>query len=618
MAASEVQGSLPDYGVRCDADVMVPMRDGSRLATDIYFPDGGHPGGGGFPAVMERTPYNKLAAPRPETGRFFASRGYVVVFQDTRGRFNSEGSFVKYLDDPNDGYDTVEWLARQPWSNGKVGTFGISYGAHTQAALAAVNPPHLCCAFMDSGGFSNAYDNGCRNSGTFELRQVCWAFTQAKLGKEASADPGIRAALEAEDLRSWFRRMPWKRGHSPLRWAPEYEEYVLDMWTRSDFDEYWKRIGLCNEIYFDGYADVPQLHMGSWYDPYTRTTTRNFTGLSATKTGPIHMIMGPWTHAAHDVSYSGDVDFGPEASVKGNLAEDYDYLRLRWFDRWLKGMDRGAALEAPVRIFVMGSGDGSKNSDGRLNHGGQWREEREWPLARTRYTSFYFHGDGSLSEQIPADRIEPSRYLFDPKDPVPTIGGNISSAADVMEAGSFHQQEEVRFFGSSEPYLPLASRHDILVFQTAPLEQDIEVTGPVVVKLWASSSAVDTDFTAKLIDSYPPSPDYPRGFDMNITDGVIRARYRDSFEEPELMTPGEAYPFTIELYPTSNVFSRGHRIRVDISSSNFPRLDVNPNTGEPLGLSRRTTVADNAVYHDAEHPSHILLPVIPSAGRHST
>ena len=590
---------------------MVPMRDGVRLATDIYSPIGGNSAAGEFPAVLERTPYDKHAPPRPEDGHFFASRGYVVVFQDIRGRFNSEGSFVKYLDDPNDGYDTVEWIARQSWSNGKVGTFGISYGAHTQAALAAANPPHLSCTFMDSGGFSNAYDNGSRNSGAFELRQLCWALTQAKLGKEAVRDPTVKAALESEDLRRWFQLMPWKKGHSPLRWAPEYEDYVLDMWTRSDFDEYWKRIGLCNELYFDRYADVPQLHMGSWYDPYTRTTTRNFTGLSGMKKGPVHMIIGPWTHAAHDASYSGDVDFGPEARVQGNLAGDYDYLRLKWFDRWLKGMNHGADLEAPVSIFVMGSGDGTKNADGRLNHGGRWREEREWPLARTQYTSFYFHRDSSLSEELPPAEVEPSRYLFDPKDPIPTIGGNISSADDVMEAGAFHQQENSRFFGSREPYLPLASRHDILVFQTPPLEQEVEVTGPVVVKLWASSSAVDTDFTAKLIDSYPPSPDYPQGFDMNITDGIIRARYRDSFEKPELMKPGELCQLSIELYPTSNVFVRGHRIRVDISSSNFPRLDVNPNTGEPLGLNRRTIVAENAVYHDAVHSSHILLPVIP-------
>jgi putative CocE/NonD family hydrolase len=560
---------------------------------------------------MERTPYDKGAAPRPGTGGYFASRGYVAVFEDTRGRFKSQGAFVKYLDDPADGYDTVEWIARQPWSNGRIGTFGISYAAHTQAALAAANPPHLSCMFMDCGGFTNAYDNSCRNSGAFELRQVCWAFTQAKVGREASGDSTVRAALEAEDLRDWFKRMPWKRGHSPLRWASEYEEYIFDMWTRSDFDDYWKRMGLCNELYFDGYADVPQLHMGSWYDPYTRTTLRNYTGLSAIKRGPVRLLMGPWTHGAHDLSYAGDVDFGPAATVRGSLATDYDELRLRWFDRWLKGISNGLDGDPPVKIFVMGGGDGRKNGQGRLNHGGRWRAEPGWPLESTRYTNFYFREDGALATEAPAVGASPSRYQFDPRDPVPTIGGNISSGANIMEGGAFHQQEGPRFLGSREPYLPLAARHDVLVFQTPPLDGDLEVTGPVVVKLWASSSAVDTDFTAKLIDRYPPNHDYPQGFDMNITDGVIRARYRNSFESAELMTPDKVYRFTIELYPTSNLFARGHRVRVDISSSNFPRLDVNPNTGQPPGIGLRRETAENTVYHDAQRPSHIVLPVIP-------
>ena len=637
MAQGTTQKSRPEYEVLTERDVMVPMRDGIRLAADIYFPArNGSLAPGTFPAVMERTPYNKESPPRPETGRYFASRGYVALFQDTRGRSKSEGSFVKYLDDPKDGYDTVEWSAQQPWSNGRVGTFGISYGAHTQAALAAANPPHLSCTFMDCGGFTNAYDNSCRNSGAFELRQVCWAFTNARVGNEASQDPAVKAALEAEDLRQWFKRMPWKVGHSPLRWAPDYEEYIFDMWTHSDFDDYWKQMGICNELFFDQYADVPQLHMGSWYDPYTRTTVRNYTGLSPIKKGPIRLLMGPWTHGAHDVSYAGDVDFGPLALVRGVLADDYDDLRLCWFDRWLKDMDNGANGEAPVRVFVMGGGDGHKNAEGRMNHGGRWREEQEWPLGSTRYTNFYLQADGSLSTKVPPPGIGPSRYLFDPKDPVPTIGGNISSGADIMVGGAFHQQESPRFYGCKEPYLPLASRHDILVFRTPPLEEEIEVTGPLVVKLWASSSAVDTDFTAKLIDSYPPSVDYPQGFDMNISDGIIRARYRNSFLSPstadqssgrlgastdqeavlsvkraELMTPGWVYEFTIELYPTSNLFARGHSLRVDISSSNFPRLDVNPNTEEPLSLSRRTVVAQNSIYHDADHPSHMVLPVIP-------
>ena len=611
MAQHTTFKSEPTYDVYPDVDIMVSMRDGIRLATDIYLPAiNGKAAAGPFPTIMERTPYDKSTHPRPETAQYFASRGYVVMFQDTRGRFNSEGSFTKYLDDPNDGYDTVEWAVQQAWSNGKVGTFGISYGAHTQAALAVAAPPHLTCTFMDSGGFTNAYDNSCRNSGAFELRQICWAFTQAKVGKDAARDPSVKAALEHEDLGRWLQRMPWKQGHSPLSWAPEYGEYIFEMWTRSDFDDYWKQVGICNELYFDRYADVPQLHMGGWYDPYTRTTTRNYSGLSPIKVGPIHMILGPWTHGAHDFTYAGDVDFGPQSVVAGNLAEDYNELRLRWFDRWLKDMD-ALDQDSRVKIFVMGGGDGRKNLQGRINHGGRWRNEQEWPLERTKFTCYYLHSGGTLSTEIPAPHPEPSCYTFNPKDPVPTIGGNISSGADIMVGGAFHQRESPDFYGCAEPYLPLASRHDVLVFQTPPLEADTEVTGPVTVKLWAASSAVDTDFTGKLVDVYPPNMDYPQGFEMNLTDGIIRARYRNSFQRAEMMKPGRIYEFTIELYPTSNLYTKGHRIRVDISSSNFPRLDVNPNTGEPLGLSRRTVVAENALYHDAQHPSHILLPVIP-------
>ena len=616
------KASEPAYGVHVEQGVTVPMRDGVLLAADVYLPvesgagESGRVAAGPFPTVLERTPYDKRGTggsgrPRPETGRYFASRGYAAVFQDVRGRFDSQGAFVKYLDDPADGYDTVEWIARQAWSNGRVGTFGLSYGAHTQASLAAANPPHLSCMFLDSGGFTNAYDNSCRNSGAFELRQVCWAFTQAKVGRDAAADPTVRAALEAEDLRDWFRRMPWRRGHSPLRWAPEYEEYVFDMWTRADFDDYWKQMGVCNELYFEGYADVPQLHMGSWYDPYTRTTTRNYTGLSPMKRGPVRLLMGPWTHGASHLTHSGDVDFGPDATVGRGLGTDYDELRLRWFDRWLKDVDNGVDQEPPVRVFVMGGGDGRKNGEGRLGHGGRWRGEAEWPPARARYTNFYIQPDGSLTTEPPTATASGATYQFDPTKPVPTIGGNVSSGADVMEGGAFHQEEGPRFLGSREPYLPLGSRPDVLVFQTPPLEEDVEVTGPVSAVLWVSSSAPDTDFTAKLVDCHPPNEDYPRGFDMNVSDGIIRARYRESFESPEPMTPGEVYRLTIELYPTANLFCRGHRIRLDISSSNFPRLDVNPNTGEAPGLSRRTVVAENTVYHDARRPSHVVLPVVP-------
>lgn len=611
------QKSQCDYSVITEKDVMVPMRDGIRLSTDIYFPARNSvPAEGTFPTLMERTPYNKEGVrgtvPRPTTAQYFAIRGYISVFQDTRGRYKSEGSFTKYLNEGPDGYDAVEWVAAQPWSNGKIGTFGISYGAHTQAAMACLNPPHLTCMFLDCGGFSNAYLNASRNGGAFELKQACWAFNQATMSKEASENPVVKKALEEADLRQWFQRVPWKKGHSPLKWTPNYENYLFDQWTHADFDDYWKQVGICAELYYDQFSDVPQMHMGTWYDPYTVTTTDNYVGLSQRKRASVRLLMGPWTHGAHDVSFAGDVDFGSASVVKGSLAEDYNELRLRWFDHWLKGMDNGVGQEAPVKIFVMGGGDGHRTPEGRLNHSGRWRDEQEWPLARARNTNFYFHADDTLSTLLPSSDAPPSRYLFDPNNPVPTIGGSISSHLPIAEGGAFHQQEEPRFFGSKQPYLPLSSRHDVLVFQTPPLEEDIEVTGPIEVKLWISSSAPDTDFTAKLIDVYPPNDDYPQGFDMNLTDGIIRARYRNSWERAELMQPGQIYQVRIVLPPTSNLFRREHRIRVDISSSNFPKLDVNPNTGEPLGLNRRTQVAENTIYHDAQRLSHIELPVIPA------
>jgi hypothetical protein len=296
-----------------------------------------------------------------------------------------------------------------------------------------------------------------------------------------------------------------------------------------------------------------------------------------------------------------------------NLAENYLTFRLRWFDRWLRGIRNGVDEEPPVRIFVMGGGTGRRNKDGRLEHGGHWREATDWPLPDTRYTPFYLHRDGRLGTELPEKEASPVSYDYDPRNPVPTIGGAlVSHSIPVMDAGAFDQREAPRFFACKPPYLPLASRSDVLVFETPPLDHDVEVTGPIEVHLWISSNCIDTDFTAKLIDCYPPNEDYPEGFAMNITDGILRARYRRSWEDAEMMTPGEIYKIALQPFPTSNLFKAGHRIRVDISSSNFPRFDVNPNTGEPEGLWRRTRVATNSVYVDRMRPSHIVLPVIPA------
>ncbi len=308
--------------------------------------------------------------------------------------------------------------------------------------------------------------------------------------------------------------------------------------------------------------------------------------------------------------------------MDNNLDADYNHLRLRFFNRWIKGEENKWEEEPPVQIFVMGGGSGKRNADHRLDHGGGWRSENEWPLARAQNTPVYLQIDGGLLAQAPlSSRDFPagqriardfSSYLFDPQNPVPTVGGNISSGQPIMQAGGFDQRESPEFYGSEHPFLPLASRPDVLVFQTEPLTEDLEVTGPITVNLWVSSSAVDTDFTAKLLDVYPPSEDYPEGYALNLTDGIIRAKFRDSWEKPELMEPGQVYRVTVQLLPTSNLFSCGHRVRLDISSSNFSRFDVNGNTGENPGTSPAKIPARNSVYHNGEQPSHVVLPVIPA------
>ena len=604
--------SEPTYDVFTEKDIMVPMRDGVNLATDVYRPaSNGKPVEGPFPVLLERTPYDKEARGAADLAAYFVQRGYVMVRQDNRGRYKSEGTFTKYVDDANDGYDCLQWIGSQDWCNGKVGTYGTSYGAHTQGAMASTE-----------SAFPRCNDHGQRR---FFQRLHVLLPAQRRI-RVAASDLGVQPGAGQQGSIGRPRNQSGaginhhhrlvqplameERAFRPLKWVPDYEEYLLEIWTHSEYDDYWKQPGLCAEEHYDNWSDVPQLHFGSWYDSYTRTTCDNYVALSQMKKAPVRLLMGPWTHGQRSLSYSGEVDFGAAAPLDGNLAHDYDDFRLAWFDAWFKGLENDVEKQPPVLIFVMGGGDGHINAQGRLNHGGYWRFENEWPLARAKYASFHLHADGSLSEETPAADVPPSRYQFDPDHPVPTIGGNMSSGPGILDPGAYHQAERPDRLGSREPYLPLSSRHDVLVFQTPPLEDDVEVTGPITVNLWISSSAVDTDFTAKLLDVYPPCEDYPDGFDMNISDSIMRARFRDSWEKPELMTPGQIYKLSFPLYPTSNLFKKGHRIRVDVSSSNFPRFDVNPNTGEPLGKSLRKEVAVNAVYHDREHPSHVVLPVV--------
>jgi putative CocE/NonD family hydrolase len=615
------------FDVVVESDVMVAMRDGALLATDVYRPArNGAAIAEKFPVILERTPYGKTQRsrsevdlgmteprPRPQVAEWFVRHGYVVVYQDCRGRHGSEGEFVKYLSDGEDGYDTMAWLAQQPWCNGKVATMGLSYAAHTQGSLACLAPPALAAMVIDSGAFSNAYRSGIRNGGAFEMKQATWAFNQAKESPPAKADPVVRAALDQEDLREWFHQMPWKPGHSPVRWVPDYENYLFEQWTHGVFDGYWKQLGIYAEGWYDQFSDVPQVHMSSWFDAYVRTATDNYEALSRRKRGPVRLIMGPWTHGDRSKTFAGDVDFGAAATIDGNLAGHWREFRLRWFDHWVRGIANGVDTEPAVRLFLMGGGSGRRNPDGRLDHGGQWIAGTDWPLPATQFTPYHLHADGRLDPAPPARDASPLAYNYDPAHPVPTIGGPLTSGQPVFEGGAFDQREDVRFFGARRPGMPLAARHDVLVFETQPLTEDVAVIGPIVVRLHVSSDCVDTDFTAKLIDVHPPSADYPRGYAMNLTDGILRCRYRDSWEKEAPMTPGTVYSIVVEPFATCNLFKAGHRIRLDISSSNFPRYDVNTNTGEPEGRALRRQVATNRVFVDAAHPSHVVLPIVPLA-----
>ena len=440
------------------------------------------------------------------------------------------------------------------------------------------------------------------------MRQATWAFREAMESPEARDNPDtVKAAMARQDIHDWFARFPWKPGHSPLSWTQEYEDYLMEIWGHDTYDEYWQQVGLCAMAHYGTFADVPQVHQCSWYDPYAAGTIQNYLALSQTKSESVSLIMGPWTHGGRSVTYAGNVDFGAGSTLDNAKQGNFNEQRLAFFDHWMKGESNGWDKRAPVKLFLMGGGTGRRNPEGRLDHGGRWVNETAWPPPRARETTFYLQQGGGLSLSLPQPGIQSTTYRFDPENPVPTIGGNISSGLPIMEPGGFDQRESEDFFGAKAPYLPLASRPDVVVFQTEPLRESQEITGPVVVRLWISSTAVDTDFTAKLIDVYPPSRDYPEGYALNLTDGILRAKFRDSWTEPELMEAGQVYPLTIELYPTSNLFVRGHRIRVDISSSNFPRLDVNGNTGVNPALSPIKNVADNTVYHDRERPSHVAL-----------
>lgn len=600
----------------------VPMRDGVQLATDVYLPA---EGAGPWLALLERTPYGRrgtnhadrsAAAPqplsKPEIAAQFVRAGFAYVLQDCRGRFDSEGEFAKYLNEQADGVDTLAWIRAQPWCDGRVATLGLSYCAHVQTALAAAAPPGLAALFVDSGGFSSAFHSGIRQGGAYELKQLTWALKHARLAPETAADPARAAALAAVDIRAGVRVQPWLPGRSPLAAAPEYEAYVAEQWANECFGPFWQRPELYARGFHERFPDVPMVHMSSWYDPYARTAIENFTGLAPGRRAPVRLVMGPWTHGQRSVTHAGAVDFGPAATLDGQLAPDYFTLRRDFFDRHLRGADVPDWLAAPVTLFVMGGGPGTRGADGRLQHGGRWLRTDAWPPRAARDTPWYLHADGRLAPQPPTQSAERS-WRFDPREPVPTIGGALASGAPLMEAGAFDQRETAALFGARQPGRALAERDDVLVFQSEPLAADVEVVGPVVARLWVSTSAPDTDFTIKLLDVYPPSADWPEGFAMNLTDGILRLRFRDGFESARRAEPGAVYEIEVEAFPTANRFRAGHRIRIDVSSSNFPHFDVNPNTGAPAGEPSEPVVATNRLHIGPRHPCQLRLSLMPAS-----
>jgi hypothetical protein len=630
------------FGIVIAKDVMVPMRDGIRLATDVYRPAReGELVGGRFPTVVCITPYDKAERRYTEIADFFVPHGYAVVLQDLRDRHRSEGT-KEYFHSATphtgrDGYDTIEWIATQPWSNGRTGMVGSSYAGITQIRTALESPPHLTAIWPDVAP-TNVYENQTREGGAMQLHMFWALYIHAADAQEVQGDWEKQREVfdDLRNLRQLFWQTPWKKGTLALRHVPALDATLELYTTRGAYDEWWAAKENDFTRFWPDHADIPATMTTGWYDGFPHADTEYFAAMAAKNDSPQRLIVGPWSHVGMrgDSTYTHDVDFGP-ASCWG--VQRYFEEQLEFFNRWLPDGATGHPKdEPPVKIFVMGGGSGRKTAQGKLDHGGRWRAEQEWPLARAVPTTYYLHGDGSLRREPPPADAEPRRFTYDPDDPVPTIGGLYcavgelpSEGADIepmwarllnpalllrniMTPGPADQKESAACFTAREPYRRLSERPDVLVYQTEPLAHPVEVTGRTRVDLWIASSAADTDFTAKLIDVYPPNDDYPEGYDMLINDSIIRTRYREGFDREVMMEPGTPYAVTMLLPPTSNLFAAGHRIRIDVSSSNFPRLERNPNTGEPIGRHTHTIVAQQTVFSDADRPSRILLPVVPS------
>ncbi len=558
------------YEVIIERDVQAKMRDGITLRADICRPKTDRK----FPVLLTRTPYDKKQD--ADICLKWAARGYVVVAQDVRGRYASEGEWYPFKNESQDGYDTVEWAAALPYSNGKVGMFGGSYVGATQYLAAIASPPHLAGISPDVTA-SNYHDGWTYQGGAFEQWfDESWTTGLAENTMDRRAQSGGHALAWTQTLPLWS--YPVREAPSAAGLAP----YFVDWLAHPSYDDFWKRWSI-----EDHYAQiqVPVFSLGAWYDIFLGGTLKNYVGLKkeagteAARRGQRLLVYVGGHAGGSDARKVGAVDFGDK------LPFDLDEAVLRWYDSLLKGIGNGAD-EKPARIFVMG-----KN---------EWRDEDDWPLQRAKATRYYLHstkpanglqGGGTLSTAAPAEE-KPDQYEYDPNDAVPTIGGPLCCSALPTGVGPQDQR-------------PAEARGDVLVFSSPVFTQSTEVIGPIVLDLYVSSSAVDTDFTGKLVDVWP------NGFAQNLTEGILRLRYRNSQEKPELANPGEIYHVSVDLWATSNVFQPGHKLRLEVSSSNFPRFDRNLNTGEDQARGAHMVKATNVIYHDRSRPSALVLPVLP-------
>jgi uncharacterized protein len=560
-------------------DVPMKTRDGVTLYADIYRPKSPDK----FPVILMRTPYDKSVDWAVAPVFAMVPRGYVVIIQDVRGRYTSEGEWYPFKHEQADGYDAVEWAASLPYSNGKVGMMGASYVGATQMLAAIAQPPHLA-AIAPNMTASNYHDGWTYQSGAFEqwfdqnwTSQLAQNTLTRLIDQNTNALVGVPTLPLIDYPVFNFGQLP-----ADAQLTQKLAPYYLDWLAHPDYDGYWKQWSI--EEHFSKIS-VPMLQVGGWYDIFNAGTLRNYMGAKkygATEAARTeqHLLIEIGGHAGFGRRI-GDLDFGPHAIENG-----YTNVILDWYDFLFKGIQNEFAKDKPVKLFVMGANE--------------YRQEDDWPPPQVKFTKYFLHsagkanslrGDGSLSTAGPKSETGDT-YVYNPANPSPTIGGPLCCDEKHMEPGPRDQR-------------PVENRDDVLIYSTGPLSHDLEVTGPVTVDLFVKSSAVDTDFTGKLVDVAPD------GFAQDLTEGILRMRYRASPEHAELMNPEQIYEITLDLWATSNVFLRGHTLRLEISSSNFPRFDRNLNTGEEIRFERNYVSATNTVLHDAQHPSALILPVMP-------